>query len=272
MKHTILTALTGIAMGLFAGGAALGKLSQEAMYQLSGQAANLFHQANEQVQSDPTRAKELYTQAILRWQKIIDEGEIANGYLYYNIANAYLLKGHIGEAILNYRRAERLGMAGPDLVKNLAFARSKRVDQVPVRTEKRVLQTLFFWHYDLAGRLRFLFGCISWAVFFLAAALRLWWRRSFLAWLIGVSLFLLICFGGSVCIEQMQAGRHQQGVIVVDSVVARQGDGENYAAGFKDPLHEGTEFELQEQRGNWLRIRLANGSAAWIPAQAAQII
>ena len=42
------------------------------------------------------------------YERIIREGGISNGYLYYNLGNCYLVQGEIGKAILNYRRAERL--------------------------------------------------------------------------------------------------------------------------------------------------------------------
>lgn len=53
---------------------------------------------------------------------------------------------------------------------------------------------------------------------------------------------------------------------------SHHGDGQNYQASFKDPLHAGTEFDLFEQRGGWLRIKLADDSDCWIPGTAADLI
>ena len=83
-------------------------LSQAALVALADEAGGLFRQANEAVQKEPGRARELYEQAILRYRRIIEEGGIANAALHYNIGNAYLLKGDPGRAILHYRRAQAL--------------------------------------------------------------------------------------------------------------------------------------------------------------------
>jgi len=272
MKRHLFVLLVVLSMELIITPGAQGKLTSAQLYDLAGQANTFFHQANAQVQDDPAQAKELYEQAILRYRKIIDEGQIANGYLYYNIANAYLLKGDVGRAILHYRRAEKLGMVGQELAKNLAFARSKRLDQVPIRTEKRVMQTLFFWHYDLTVRSRFLLAGGLWALALLAGSLRLWWRRRWLASLLLVCLVPAVCLAGSVVVEAIQAQHHVQGVIVAEALIARQGDGENYAPSFTEPLHSGTEFDLLEKRPHWLRIELANGAVAWIPQAGAETI
>ena len=81
-------------------------------------ANRLFRQANESTQ-DPQAAQGLYEQAILKYEKIIEDGGIKNAGLYYNLANAYLLSDNLGRAILNYRRAEKLDPGDPDIQKNL---------------------------------------------------------------------------------------------------------------------------------------------------------
>ena len=120
------------------------KLSAEEINDLSHQASQYFRQANDIIRTSPSEAYKLYDQVILRYQRIVDEGGIVNGRLYYNMGNAYLLKGDIGMSILNYRRGQRLMPDNPDLAKNLSYARTQRLDQVSIKAEKRVLQTIFF--------------------------------------------------------------------------------------------------------------------------------
>ena len=248
-------------------------LTQKQIEDLAIDAHLLFRQANEHAQQGSLKAEEFYDQAILRFQKIIDQGAVANPHLYYNIANAYLLKGDVGRAILNYRRAEKIGGAGPDLQNNLRFARSKRLDQIPVRTEKRVLQTLFFWHYDLAEKTRFIIACVCWIILCLAAAAMLLSPRlRSLRLPLVLALFILLCLAASISLDVYQDWADPQGVIIAPSVIARQGDGENYPQSFAEPLHSGAEFHLLESRPDWLRVELANGDTAWIPAPAAEII
>ena len=247
-------------------------LSQQDIYSEFRAANEAFSQANS-LSGDPEQAEKLYSRAVLHYEKIIDLGGIKNAKLYYNLANAYLLRENLGMAILNYLRAERLDSADADNQKNLAFARSRRIDNVPVKTGRKVLQTLFFWHYDLSGRARVFLSCVFFGLLCLILTVLLWVGRR--AGLVPACVFLailLICFSASVTVEAVSGARQLCGVIVAPSVVARQGDGQNYPPSFKEPLHTGTEFELLEQRPGWLHIQLTDGSSGWILDNGAELI
>jgi len=247
------------------------ELPREQLYALLNEANSAFQQAN--AAATPERANELYDKAVLLYEKIIDQGQIHNAKLYYNLANAYFLKEDVGRAILNYRRAARLDGADVNIQKNLAFARSQRIDKVSVQTEKRVLETLFFWHYDFALKTRFFLACLFVATLCLAATALVWLGRRLAAMTVAVlSAILLLCFLASVVIGTHQRAHTTYGVITASEVVARQGDGPNYPPSFKDPLHAGTEFELLEQRPGWFHIELSDGTKAWIPDQSAGLV
>lgn len=111
------------------------KLPKEQIYVLFSQANDAFRQANS-IRSNSEKAEKLYEKAILSYEKIIDQGQIKNAGLYYNLANTYFLKKDLGGAILNYRRAERLDSSDANIQKNLSFARSRRTDKVNLKTEK----------------------------------------------------------------------------------------------------------------------------------------
>jgi len=243
---------------------AAAELPREQLYALLNEANTAFQQAN--AASDSTRANEFYVKAILLYQKIVEQGGIHNAKLYYNLANAYFLKEDIGRAILNYRRAARLDGGNINVQKNLAFARSQRIDKVTVQTEKRVLETLFFWHYDTALQTRFLLACLFFAALCATVTIMIWIGRG-PATSAGaiVAAILLVCLLTSVVIDSQRRAHTAYGVITAPEVVARQGDGPNYPPSFKDPLHAGTEFELIEQRPGWFHIKLADGTDAWIP-------
>jgi len=238
----------------------------------------LFNQANESFKKANAAAVEserikLYEETILRYEKIVNDGRVRNAKLYYNLANAYLLKGNLGKAILNYRRAEKLDSTDANLQKNLAFARSRRIDKVEVKAEKRVLQTLFFWHYDFSLKTRFMLACIFFAICCISLTATVWFGRLPLAkTLTIICAILLVCFATSVILETNEKAHKIGGVITVAEVVARQGDGQNYPPSFKEPLHEGTEFDLLEHRPGWLHIKLSDGADAWIPENTAEII
>ena len=247
------------------------ELSKEQLYVLFNQANEAFRQANSS--QDNSRADELYEKAILSYEKIINEGQIENARLYYNLGNAYLLKENIGKAILNYRRAQKLDSSDANIQKNLDFARSQRIDTITPKTRKRIMETLFFWHYDFSLRTKFFLACLFFAAFCITLTLIVWLAptapSSTAAVITGI---LTLCFIVSVVMETRERTRLVSGVITVQEVVARQGDGQNYPESFKDPLHAGTEFDVLEYRPGWLHIRLFDNNDGWIPNNTAELI
>lgn len=238
---------------------------------LFSQANQTFSKANET--KNQQEAAVLYEKAILDYEKIIDQGGIKNAKLYYNLANAYVLSNNIGKAILNYRKAQLLDSSNQDIYKNLNFARSKRADTIPVSSQKKILERLFFWHYDFSAKTRFIVGGVGFAVFCIWLTLKLW----FIRWpatkvVCTLSALLALCMMSSVAAEFFTAKSNLSGVIIAESVVARQGDGNNYPPSFNEPLHAGVEFNVIEQRSGWLHIKLANGQDAWIPEPSSELI
>lgn len=247
-------------------------LSRDQLYALLNEANAAFQQANAAANA-PGRAAELYGKAILLYEKIIEQGNVRNARLYYNLGNAYFLTDDIGRAILNYRRALELDSGDVNIRNNLAFARSHRIDQVSARAETRVLETLFFWHYDFSPQTRLRLAILSFAGLCLGATVILWRGRGPVSSTVVVlSGLLCLCFFVSVAVESHRRSTCLGGVVTAPQIVARQGDGPNYAPSFKDPLHAGTEFDLIDRRPGWFHIELADGSKAWVPDTAAELI
>ncbi|MDH7599736.1 MAG: hypothetical protein QHH07_08910 [Sedimentisphaerales bacterium] len=247
------------------------RMTRQQILDLFNQANSTFRAANQEGSAE--RQKELYHQAALAYQKIISDGQIRNARLYYNLANAYLLSGDIGRAIVNYRRAEILDRTNPNIQKNLAFARSKRIDQVSPGTQQQVLAVLFFWHFDLPIGTKVWVASCAFGVLYIALTIMVWLGRSALCSSIAsIGLIVALAMVGSVLVEQHQLTHRRFGVIIPEQVVARQGDGPGYPEAFKAPLHAGTEFELIEARPGSYHIRLADGSEGWIPEDAAELI
>jgi tetratricopeptide (TPR) repeat protein len=236
------------------------------------EANDAFSRANK-MSDDSDQAQSLYQRAIIGYEKIVEAGRIHNAMLYCNLANSYLLTDDLGRAILNYRRAQHLDSSNPDIHKNLNFARSKRTDQFTVTTQKKILERLFFWHYDFSMQTRFVMGGIGLSVLCIWLILRIWiikWHAVIPV--CSVMLLLLIGMIASVAVQQHRLSTHRSGVIVADSVVARQGDSDNYPESFSESLHAGIEFDVIEQRPNWLHVKLSSDQDTWIPAYSAELI
>ncbi len=246
-------------------------MSPADMQQTFQEANNLFRKGNELSRTDPVGAKDAYRAAVIRFERIVEEGGIQNGKLFYNIGNAYFRLDDLGRAILNYRRAGLFLAGDANLTQNLRYARSRRIDQIQEKQETQVLKTLLFWHYDLSQRTRSVLFAVLFAAFWALAALRLFFAdRVPLALLAACGGFALL-FLGSLAMDSVLGG-HNGGVILAEQVVARKGDGDTYEASFKEPLHAGTEFALLENRGEWYQVELADGQRCWIPAAAVGLI
>jgi tetratricopeptide (TPR) repeat protein len=250
-------------------GAALSDTEKAELY---SQGTEYFQQAIEISESDPAAAASLYAKALLRFERLAEEGNIKNGKLYYNIGNIHFLLDDIGRAILNYRRAEQYSPNDPNLAKNLAYARSMRRDKVDIQDQEKILQTLFFFHYDLGLQTRVVLFAIFYITFWFFAGIKIFSRRPFTSWGLGVTLLFTVLFGTSLLVESRQSTMKTGGVILAEEVIGYQGDADSYQPSFEDPLHAGTEFKLLEDRGGWWQIELPDGRSTWISAKSGELV
>ena len=248
------------------------KLDDAQIVDLFSQAKDLFRQANELSVSKPDQAKDLYEKSAMRYERIIRDGGIQNGKLFYNLGNVYFRMKDLGQAIVNYRRAEQYIPNDSNLRLNLKYAREKRLDDIEEKQETKVLKTLFFWHYDLSTKTRVFAFSICFAFVWICAGIRIFTNKSFLAWCIAVAVALSISFAGSLIAEELNLRKSRPGVILRDEIVARKGNSETYEPSFKDPLHSGTEFRLIEERGNWYLIELPDSRTCWVPSKGVALV
>jgi tetratricopeptide (TPR) repeat protein len=247
-------------------------LAESEKKELYSQGKDFFHQATEISASNPVTAKALYTKALLRFNRLVEEGGVRNGKLFYNIGNINFLLEDIGRAILNYRKAEQYIPNDPNLAKNLAYARKMRQDKLDIKDQKKIQQTLFFFHYDFGIRTRLILFGISYVLFWIVAGIKIFSQRPYTTWVLTISLFFILLFGTSLYVEQYQSTRNLEGVILDPEVIARQGDADSYPPSFEDPLHAGTEFMLLEDRGVWWQIELPDGRSCWIPSRSGALV
>lgn len=246
-------------------------LSREQQNVLVMEARQHFQEGNALLSDSREEATSRYRQALLRYHRLIREGGIENHLIYYNIGNIYLMQDDVGRAILNYKRALQFNRHDENLQKNLAYARLQCRDQFGEQIQRRVLQTLFFWHYDLSLWSKFIIVLIIWNVLCLVGATGLILRQL---GRVRLGLILIAMSGAalmaSFAIQWQQQYTASEGVIVASLTTARQGDGLNYPESFDQPLHAGVEFELLEERSQWWRVRLPDGTDTWIPSDAGE--
>lgn len=224
-------------------------------------------------QANGLYAQGMYAEAIDVYDDLIESG-VTNGFLFYNLGNAYFKEGEIGKAILWYSRARRILPRDSDVSTNLEFARRVRPDKLGqtaqptfLRAVKRVvfglnLSELAFISFGL-----YLLAVISVVLFILARGLRVRRATGRSSVILGVALFLcMFWLGGRIYHEN----RNIECVVMVRQVDAMSGPDDNYTKVLS--LHEGTEALVEEEREGWYLIKLPSGLGGWIPARAAELI
>jgi len=245
--------------------------SKQKQIGLLNEAQESFEQGTALARRAPAEAVQAFRQAAEAYQGIIDSG-VRNGRLYYNLGNARLKCGQLGRAIAAYRRAERLSPTDARLRENLRYARSLCRYDIPETGERAVARTVLFWHYRTPLRLRLLVGLGAYVLFWICLMGRTLVRRVQWKYPVAVCLLAWVATAASVAADLNASATHRQGVITTAEVVVRKGNGEGYEPQFEQALSEGVEFEVAEQRDDWLHIRLADGKEGWIRLPDAELI
>lgn len=195
-----------------------------------------------------------------------------NGRLEFNLGNARLQAGDLGDAILHYRRAERLIPGDPMLSANLVTARSRCLVQIPSTRGAEVLRSVLFWHSGTSESGRSRCGLLFYALAFLALSARAFVSRPSLTVSgFGCGVIALAC-GGSVLAERWAQRNAPPAVVTAMDVVVYKGPGPGYQRQFEQPLQPGVECEVVEQRGPWWRIRLADDKTGWVDKAAVELV
>jgi hypothetical protein len=202
-----------------------------------------------------------------RMFEAIQTTDFQSSAVYFNAGNAYLKGGMMGKAILNFRKAKKVGGGDPYLDANLQLAIRSAPGSLPVAPQPWYTSLLFWTGWtNAAGKLRV--GCAGLAlssfVFFLSAVL----SSSGIRWVsIVLGLISLVLFTDGA-LTSSQVFESEQGVIVRETV-ARKGTGESYAAAFDQPLKDGAEFVILQRSSGWLLGRFEGVGDGWIPLESA---
>ena len=264
-----MTLLTTITLALLASTSPL-RLTSEQQTAVLQEAQIAYDNGIALQTADPVASKEAFRKSTERFQILVDDG-IENGKLWYNLGNAQLQTGEIGKAIAAYRSAKRYtpsdGRVGP----NLKYARSLVTNPISGESVTSLFSRLAFWHNDLPTQVRLTFCILFWCICWGLVTTRLFravpgFKTASIT--IGCASIALGISVGADILDQHQ----DHGVLTANEVIVRKGNGENFAPMLKDPLHEGIEFEVIEQRPDWLHIKLPNGTTGWIQKDDAQIV
>jgi len=206
-----------------------------------------------------TRAERLFSAAA--------QGGAVSADLHANIGTAALQAESLGTAILAYRRALALDPDHRRASQNLQHARTLLPSWVPRPEAGGIFDSFFAWNRTLspgeragAAAIAFLLGA---ALLGAGTAMQSAMLRAFS---VPALLLWVVLFASTVTRQEGD----DAAVIVADDVLARASDSRNAPARFAEPLPAGTEVRVDERRSDWVRVTLADGRDAWVPAASVE--
>ncbi|GAB4569191.1 MAG: hypothetical protein Tsb0020_23230 [Haliangiales bacterium] len=174
--------------------------------------------------------------------------------------NAALGAQDLGRATLAYRRALELD---PDLARaerNLAWVRERGPSWLPRPRDRGALESLLFWNRFLSVPARHVVAALAFAAALMLLAPWGRGRRVLVPVAIVPALIWLLMLASIV--YQRDASR--DAVVLTDGLRLRAADSVGAPMALPDPLPAGAEVVVEETRGVWARVVLADGSAGWL--------
>jgi len=219
----------------------------------------LFKEGNEKYK------KGKYEDAIKFYESILAKG-LKNGYIYYNLGNAYFKAEMLGKAILNYERAIIYLSSDPDVVFSLKFANSRKTDRIQKQQYNPFTKIVLFF-YNLF-RINTLFWLVYVIFLILIASLILKWFYKNINYQViiqkvlnyGGIIFLVFLFILIIKINEIKSSVHA--VIIISEVKVKSGPSEDYTDVFA--LHEGTKIKIRKETDPWILITLPNRFSGWV--------
>lgn len=210
-----------------------------------------------------------YDSSVYYYEKIA-ETKPASAELYYNLGNAYYRLNNIGQSVLNYKRALKIKPGYIFAQDNLLLAQSRMKTKV---TPSNDIFFITWWKNFTRPAFSQVWAITALVLFLALAGISFWvrWRKVYDykyrgVLFMGALLFLFILLAAFVSSDK----RYSQNEAVITSPDAV------FKPDMKNPksemLPEGTVVECDEQKGDWLSVKLDDGREGWVQIAAVEKI
>ncbi len=208
--------------------------------------------------------EEQYERAAMLYENLIRSG-MTNGEIYYNLGNSYFKMGMLGKAILNYRLAELYLPRDEDLKANIVYARQLTKDRIEEKQFLPFLKEFCFWYSKLNIKELLIVFLLFNGLFWVLATIRIFWKREYQNLILLINLALVLVLGCSLALKLYNCTYKIGGVVLAKEITVRAGNGINNTALFQ--LHDGAEFKIIEQDGDWFKVELGDSKRGWVQSK-----
>ena len=186
--------------------------------------------------------------------------------LLFNAGNAEFKSGHLGKAIIAYRRAELLAPRDTDTRANLAFVRN----QVQGATTRES----FWWNWFGSLTLNegaVLTAVLFWLTFALFAVRQI--HPLLVPKLKSATRILVALTIFSATVLGLQAANYfssATAVVITDNVTARSGPFDDAQSVFT--ARDGAELSVLDRRDGWVQVANGAGKIGWLSAKQVEVV
>ena len=209
--------------------------------------------------------------AIASYEALVSEGMVSPE-LETNLGTAYLRQGKRGLAALHYERALFLDPGDDDARVNLTEVRRGNVDKLEGEAEDGGMEALARALAPLPGPTAALLLFLLWDVAWVLLGVRLFfpekkWAGAAAGAVFGAAGLAAVITWGAATGRSLAL---QRAVIVAQSAPAREGPGDKSVSHFE--IHEGTTVRVEDEEGQFKRVKLANGLVGWVPNPSLELV
>ncbi len=217
---------------------------------------------NDIVRANAYYAEKQYAESAQVYESLIKEGT-KNGYIHYNLGNAYIRMGKTGPAILNYIHAQEWIPRNENLAANLKFAIQQTRDKIEP-PPPGTLNVLFFWVNDFNINELVYFAIAINFIFWIT--LILWMKFPVLKVTRNALLCVLLLSFVSIGVKIKNESDFKLGVVLAEHVDVKSGRAVDAITLFQ--LHEGALVTVTDRHHDWLEVHLNDEQKGWVPQKS----
>lgn len=242
-------------------------LATVALYSATDNPENIYNKANANYASGD------FTGAVKLYEELIERG-YNSPELFYNLGNSYYRLRKTAETVYYYEKALKLSPGDEDIIFNLNISNLRVIDkfeQVPT-----------FFLTDISYSVLNSFSSNKWAAFGIASIwLTLVLLVGFMFFqnialkksLFALAVFFFVFFLSTLLFsyQRLQIETADDTAVIFEKSAYVKSSPEKSGADLFI-LHEGSKVQIIDSIGDWVEIRLPNGSKGWLPFNNLRVI